>query len=249
MMPVRIVVTITLLTLLPLAASACAGNGGDEQVTVFAAASLADVFDEMADEFERANPGTEVRLNTGGSSGLREQILDGAPAGVFASASADVMAEVAEGGLLEDDAQVFAGNQLVLAVAEDSRDLAIDGLDDLERQELTIGLCAEQVPCGRYASEALGQAGVTAAVDSREPNARALLAKLSDGELDAALVYASDVDASVAVRSVATADGVAIEYFVGVIAEHASPGARAFVDFVLSPAGQDILTDHGFVGV
>lgn len=231
-----------------LVASSCGlGSSDDDQVTVFAAASLGDAFEAMAERFEADNPGVDVRLSIAGSSTLREQILEGAPASIFASASPETMSQVADADLLSGEAIIFARNTLVLAVAKDSEGLGIDGLSDLARAELSIGLCAEQVPCGRYATEVLDLAGVNASVDTREPDVRALLSKLADGELDAGLVYASDVAASDTVEAVAALDGADITYLLGVVAEHQSVEADAFAAFVLSLEGQAILFEHGLL--
>src|SRR5690606_38345755 len=133
----------------------------------------------------------EVMLNLGPSSGLREQILEGAPVDVFASANSENMEQVAQAGEV-DEWFVFARNRLTIAVPAGNR-AGITGLDDFGRDDLVIGLCAEAVPCGDLARETLASAGITPAIDTNEPDVRALLTKLEADELDAGIVYLTDL--------------------------------------------------------
>lgn len=220
----------------------------DTVIRVFAAASLTDAFDELAREFQADNPGLDVELNLAGSSSLRAQILAGAPADVFASASAAVMAEVvaadAAAGTL-----TFATNRLQIAVPS-GNPAGLTGIEDFGRPELFLGLCAEQVPCGALADAALEHAGVVPAVDTREPDVRALANKVALGELDAGIVYVTDVLAlSSRLDGIDLPDRSSLEarYPIAPLtgADNVE-GADAFIAFVLSAEGREILARHGF---
>jgi molybdate transport system substrate-binding protein len=224
------------------------GSSLEGDITVFAAASLTDAFDEAGAAFEEANPGAGVDLNYGPSSGLREQILAGAPADVFASANASNMDQVVEAGAA-DSPEDFATNLLEIAVpAGNPGD--VDGLEDFADADLLIGLCAEDVPCGEFGREALDNAGVTPSVDTNETDVRALLTKVESGDLDAGIVYVTDVMAAggaVEGVEIPADDNVTATYPIAALTDAGNAEvARAFVDFVLSPDGQEILASYGF---
>ena len=226
-----------------------AGSDLEGTITVFAAASLTDAFADVAAAFEEANPGVTVEANFGASSALREQILAGAPADVFASANASNMDQVVEGGAVEGDPRPFAANVLEIAVpAGNPGD--VDGLDDFGDADLLVGLCAAEVPCGQFGREALARAGVTPAQDTDEPDVRSLLTKVEAGDLDAGIVYHTDVlAAGDAVEGVAIPEdqNVVAEYPIAALsASGEAEIAAAFVEFVLSDEGQDILASYGF---
>jgi molybdate transport system substrate-binding protein len=217
-------------------------------VTVFAAASLTDAFDEIDAAFEEANPDVTVEVNYGASSALREQILAGAPADVFASANTSNMDQVVDGGAAEDPTN-FVTNLLEIAVAA-GNDAGVAGLDDFADADLLIGLCAEEVPCGEFGREALANAGVTPSIDTNEPDVRSLLTKIEAGELDAGIVYVTDVtSAGDAVEGIAIPDGDNVTATYPIAALTDAPNgdvADAFVEFVLSDEGQEILRSYGF---
>ena len=242
-------ITAPALLALGLLAPACGGPAAGGTLAVFAAASLTDTFEALAAAFEAGHPGVTVTLNFAASSALREQILAGAPADAFASASAGDMDRLAAAGALAGDPRVFARNRMVVAVPA-GNPAGITGLENFADPELLIGLCAEEVPCGRYAREALASAGVTPAPDSLEPDVRALLTKVAAGELDAGIVYATDIPAAGgAVEAIALpgAPAVVAAYPIAAVAASSRKAlASAFVDFVLSPQGQAILAAHGF---
>ncbi len=235
-----------------LATLSCAGSPGGsdsrQELLVSAAASLTTAFQQMEAGFERAYPETDVVLNLAGSSLLREQILSGAPVGVFASANPAIMAEVAEAGYLEGRYEIFAYNRMALAVPRGNPG-GVGGLYSLADDGLWVGLCSAAVPCGDFARRVLADAGVRPIVDTEEPNVRALLTKVEVSELDVAVVYVTDVEASDEVDSIPIPDkyNVTAEYPIGVIAGSPDPTrARNFVAFVLSGEGRDILGRHGF---
>jgi len=230
-------------------ASTSAASELEGGVTVFAAASLTDVFTEAADAFEKANPGVTVTLNFGASSALREQILAGAPADVFASADTSNMDQLVGGQKVEGQPDVFAHNAMEIAVPEGNPG-DVTGLDDFGNADKLIGLCAAEVPCGKLGREVLGNAGVIPAQDTDEPDVRSLLTKVSAGDLDAGIVYATDVKASadtVEGVEIPDADNATTDYPVGVVAGSSNQEvAAAFVAFLLSDDGQEILTTAGF---
>jgi molybdate transport system substrate-binding protein len=241
---------LAVLLVVATSLTSCTGGAGDVRVTVFAAASLTDAFADLAAVFEAAHPGVDVELNLATSSSLREQILAGAPADVFASAStADMDAVVGEGAVAAPP-RLFARNQLQIAVPAGNPG-GVTGLDDFADPSLLIGLPAPEATSGRYAAQALALAGVTPSVDSYEPDVRALLTKIEAGELDAGIVFVTDVTAGAD-----TVEGIAIpsafqveaQYPIAVLADAPNAEmARAFVAFVLSPEGLRVLAAYGFL--
>lgn len=218
-------------------------------VTVFAAASLTDVLTEAADAFEAQHPDVTVEVSFAGSPSLREQILAGAPADVYASADGTDMDELAAAGELAGDPRVFARNSLQIVVPAGNPG-AVDGLSDLGDPGLLVGLCAAEVPCGRLGLRALAEGGVTPEPDTEEPDVRSLLTKVAAGELDAGLVYRTDVIAGGDdVEGVALDPAVAAEigYPVATLARSDVPDiASAFVDALVSDTGRSIVESHGF---
>jgi len=238
---------ILLAFALAAVATACGGDGGGSELTVFAAASLTDAFEEVGEAFEVAHGDVALVFAFGASSALREQIVEGAPADVFASAAPGLLADLAHAGLVAEVVP-FATNRLQLAVPA-GNPADVSGIDDLGRDELLVGLCAPEVPCGTVARSALADAGVEAAADTEEPDVRALLTKLAEGELDAGLVYATDVLAAAGrVEGIDLPGGVdaTTAYRVAVVGADAPAAARDFVTFLLGDDGQRILRDHGF---
>lgn len=216
---------------------------------VFAAASLTDAFGDLEDEFETMYEGVEVRISTGGSSSLREQIVQGAPADIFASADEATMGQLSDLGEIAGPIEVFATNRMVLAVPADNP-AGVVGLADMEREDLLVGLCAEGVPCGVFARQVLADAGLVAAVDTNEPDVRALLTKLDAGELDVGIVYESDLvgsDADVAAIDIDESLNVTARYPIARLASSSNHAvADAFLDLVVSDVGLQILVEHGF---
>jgi molybdate transport system substrate-binding protein len=216
-------------------------------VLVSAAASLTDAFGEIEAAFEAANPEVDVSLNFASSSTLREQILEGAPVDVYASANTANMDLVIAAVGAEKDA-TFVTNSLQIAVPEGNPG-GIVGLEDFSNPDLLIGLCVASVPCGEFGREALRKAGVTPAVDTEEPDVRALLTKIESGELDAGITYVTDVQPSGAIEGIEIPRefNVVAAYPIAVLANAPHPRqAEALLDFVLSAAGQEILQSYGF---
>jgi molybdate transport system substrate-binding protein len=223
-----------------------AGSGPD--LLVFAAASLTDAFADLEAAFEAANPGIDVVVSTGASSALREQILEGAPADVYASANEANMHLVVDAGEAAADPVVFARNEMMIAVPAGNPG-GVTALEDFARADLLVGLCAAQVPCGDFGRQVLAAAGVVPRPDTDEPTVRALLAKIEDGELDVGLVYRTDAAASPGVEGIEIPAGWNVEAHspIVVLAGSARPErAGDFVAFVLSEDGRRILGDRGF---
>jgi molybdate transport system substrate-binding protein len=227
--------------------TAAAGLAGE--LLVSAAASLTDAFGEVEASFEAANPGVDVILNLGASSALREQILEGAPADVFASANASNMDQVVEGGEVTGEPEIFVSNLLQIATPPGNPG-NVAGLEDFANEALLIGLCAEDVPCGDFGRQALENAGVVPSIDTNEPDVRALLTKVEAGELDAGIVYATDVlstEGGVEGIDIPEEDNVIAEYPIAALAGAPNAdAAAAFVEFVLGSDGQAILAEYGF---
>ncbi|MGY1834813.1 molybdate ABC transporter substrate-binding protein [Blastococcus sp. SYSU DS0510] len=222
-------------------------------LTVFAAASLTDVFTELGGRLEGEHPGLEVRFSFAGSSGLATQLEQGAPVDVFASADEAQMDRVAD---LVGAPQPFAANELLLAVPADDP-AGIDGrsgagtpgLADLLEVDDVLAVCAPEVPCGAAAAEVLEAAGLAGAPDTLEDDVRGVLTKVQLGEVDAGLVYRSDVSADGGVRALPFRESGAARnrYPVAALQDAPNPdAAAAFVDLVLSDEGQAALADAGF---
>lgn len=215
-------------------------------VTVFAAASLTGSFQEIADAFRDEHPGVEVVFNFGGSSGLATQIVESAPADVFAAASPATMETVTDAALTDGDPVDFATNRLEIAVAKGNPG-AITELDDFADPDRAIALCAVEVPCGSASATLLEAAGIVPAVDTYEQDVKAVLTKVELGEVDAGLVYLTDVrGAGDAVEGIEV-DSAPVDYPIAALsASTNSEAARAFVAFVLSDEGRAILKAAGF---
>jgi molybdate transport system substrate-binding protein len=231
-----------------VSATSCNGGTGEE-LLVSAAASLTDAFNGIALAYETEHPGVDVQLNLAGSTTLREQLLNGAPADVFASANLEAMQSIVDAGLTDGDPVVFARNRMTIVVPAGNL-AGVSGLADFANSDLLLGLCAEPVPCGTLARNILDAAGIEPAIDTNEPDVRSLLTRVESDELDAGIVYVSDADAAgPAVESIAIADAFnrATDYPIGVLRSAANrTRAAAFVDFVRSERGREILARHGF---
>lgn len=220
-----------------------------EELLVSAASSLTDAFGAIEEEYEAAHSDVDVVLNLAGSSTLREQILEGAPADVFASANFENMDQVVGAGEAVGSPEIFARNLLQIAVPAGNPG-GVNGLEDLSDESLFIGLCAEGVPCGDFAREALRNAGVDPSIDTNEPDVRSLLTKVGAGELDAGITYVTDVastDGAAEGVEILGSVNVVARYPIAVLAGASSrESADAFIEFVLSDRGQMQLAEFGF---
>lgn len=241
---------------LALSLAACGSDGedgatGSEEVTltVYAAASLTEAFTEIGADFEAANDGVTVRFNFGGSSDLVEQIQQGAPADVFASADEKNMQKLVDAGLDGEGPEDFASNTLEIATPPDNP-AGIASFADLGKEGVKLVVCAAEVPCGAAAQQVAAAAGSTLAPVSEEQSVKDVLAKVTSGEADAGLVYVTDVQAAGdAVTGIVfpEASSAVNVYPVTTIEDSENDDvAEQFMDFVLGDEGQAVLASFGF---
>jgi molybdate transport system substrate-binding protein len=235
------------------------------EVIVFAAASLTDAFSEISTNFRADYAGVTITFNFAGSQQLAQQLAQGAPADVFASANARQM-EVAieEGRVVSGTQHLFVQNRLVVITPADNS-AQIHTLHDLAKTEIKLVLAAAEVPVGAYSLDFLARASATveygevysqtviANVVSYEENVRSVLSKVVLGEADAGIVYTSDIalDAS-QVNRIEIPDelNTVAAYPIAPIDDAENPAlAQLFVDYVLSPDGQSVLADYGFIPI
>ncbi len=237
---------VTLLVVL-LALSGCTSASADRTLTVFAAASLTDVFGTLEKRFENQLPDVDVRMHFAGSSTLAQQLIEGASADVFASANEDVMRDVAEADLLSGAPKPFATNTLTIAV-EPGNPLGITGLDDLARDDVTSVVCQPEVPCGDAARTLISERGLDVGFASEERDVKAVLAKVSLGEADAGLVYVTDTRAADKVDAVeiAGAEDVVNTYPIATLADAPEPELAAEFERYVRGDGGAVLRDAGF---
>lgn len=232
-------------------------------LTVFAAASLTDAFNEIKARIEGANPGTTIAYNFAASSALRTQLEQGARADVFASADQPQLDQAKRNGVIRDEGRVFVQNKPVIIVpANNPRNIARP--QDIANPGVKLVLAAAQVPIGNYARQILDNMGrdpaygsdfrqrALANLVSDEANVRQVVSKVQLGEGDAGIVYSSDVTPAVRgqLRVIAIPDNVSVtaQYPVAVVRGAANEeGARAFIDYLVSPDGQRILEQWGFI--
>ncbi|MFE0462160.1 molybdate ABC transporter substrate-binding protein [Kitasatospora sp. NPDC058965] len=218
-------------------------------VTVFAAASLQGTFTDLGKKFEAAHPGTSVKFNFGGSSALAQSIVSGAPADVFAAASPATMKTVTDAKDAASDPKVFVRNTLEIAVPK-GNPKHIAALKDLAAPGVKVALCAAQVPCGAAAQTALKAGGVTVTPVTQEQDVKGALTKVELGEVDASIVYQTDVKADAGkidgVDFVEAAKAIN-DYPIADLAKAPNAAAaKAFVAFVESSEGMAVLTAAGF---
>ena len=220
-------------------------------------------FTEIAEEFESENPGSKVVINFAGSQQLAQQLSQGAPADVFASADQRQMENaILAGRVKRGSEKVFINNQLVLIFPAENPG-NIQDFGDLVESGLQLILADGAVPVGRYSMEMFDKANhqggygirfkedVINNVVSYEENVRAVLSKILLGEADAGIVYLSDVfgvqEGQILLINIPDQVNVTASYFVAPISDSSNPSlARKFINFILSPAGQEIITRYGF---
>ena len=231
-------------------------------LNVFAASSLTESFNEIAKAFQQQHPNVTIKPNYNGSQILEQQIANGGPADVFASADLANMQKASDAGLV-DSSQVFVKNRLVVIIPT-SNPGNITSLRDLAKKGVKIDLEATAVPAGKYSRQALANLSkspdygsgyanaVLANVVSEEQNVKAVVQKVQLGEADAGFVYRTDVTTAVAskvtVLDIPDPYNVIAQYPIAIVksSAHASD-AQSFVDFVLSPSGQVLLKKYNFI--
>ncbi|WP_129656720.1 molybdate ABC transporter substrate-binding protein [Rothia halotolerans] len=251
--------TVAALTgagLLAFAATGCGSGAGaasseaeHRTLTVFAAASLTDSFEDLAEEFEADHEGVDVELSFGGSSTLVTQLEDGAPADVFASADEANMDQAAEADLLDGDPSTFATNELTIAVPA-GNPAGISSFDDLAREDVDTVVCERRVPCGAATERVEEATGVALTPVSEESAVTDVMGKVTSGQADAGVVYKTDVTAAGdAVEEVGIAQaGEAINRYpiASLKSSEDAELAGEFIDFVQGPRGQERLAEEGF---
>ena len=234
-------------------AATASGDGGTGNapkakgaITVFAAASLKETFTDLGKKFEAANPGAKVTFNFGGSSALATSINSGAPADVFAAASPATMKTVTDGGGASGAPKTFVKNTLTIAVPKGNP----KHIAGLTGSGVKVALCAKEVPCGAAALTALKAAGVDLTPVTLEQDVKGALTKVELGEVDASLVYKTDVRADAAkIGGVdfPEADKAVNDYPIAALAKAPNKdGAAAFVAYIQSPEAKQVLTAAGF---
>jgi len=224
------------------------GTGVTGAITVFAASSLKEAFTTIGQQFEAANPGSKVTFNFGPSSTLATQITQAAPADVFAAASTKTMDTVVSGGAATGP-QTFATNTMELATPTNPT-TPVTSLADLAKPGVKVAVCQKDVPCGVAANTLFTQNNLTVTPVSQEVDVKAVLSKVELGEVDAGVVYVTDVKAAgdkVDGVPIAADQNVTTKYPIAAIsASKQSATAAAFVAYVLSSAGQQVLSAAGF---
>jgi molybdate transport system substrate-binding protein len=250
---VRVRIALAIATALVVGACSASSTGVSAplagEVTVFAGSSLVDAFRRIGDELENVNADARFTFNFGSSSTLVTQITNGAPADVFASADEASMQKIVDAKLTDGAPFGFASNRLAIAVAP-GNPKSIASLADLARPDVVLVLAAPTVPAGKYALEALTKAGVTAKPVSQEVDVRAAMNKVSLGEADAGIVYVTDVKSAegrVTGVDIPERHQVVARYPIVVVKDSSNAAlAYRFIEYLVSPAGQNVLAEFGF---
>ena len=255
---------LVLLLAISFQFAAAAQISNTRELTVFAAASLNGAFSAIAGEFERSNPKVKIILNFGGSQQLVQQINQGAPVDLLASANMKQMFEAMKSGRIDNASVVmFARNRLVVVYPKENA-AGIRSLQDLGKASLKIVLADKAVPAGQYSLDFLAKCDRTAAFDfsfakrvlnnvvSYEENVKTVLSKIILDEADAGIVYSSDISASVSERTgvieIPDSLNVIAEYPMAIARDTSSrKDADKFYKYVLSDEGRKILTQFGFI--
>ena len=217
-------------------------------ITVLAASSLLGTFTQIGKQFEAAHPGVTVKFSFGASSTLATQITDGAPADVFASAAPKNMDTVVTANDASNP-QDFAKNTAEVAVPP-SNPASVTSVNDLAKSSVKVALCQPQVPCGVVAAGVFKNAGITVKPVTLQPDVKSVLTQVETGNVDAGVVYVTDVQAAGAkVKGVTipASENASTLYPIATVSSSKEMAiAQAFVAYVLSPAGQQVLAAAGF---
>jgi molybdate transport system substrate-binding protein len=245
--PRHVLAAVSLMALLPLTACGGGGGDGDTTITVLAASSLTGTFTELGKEFEGQHPGVTVKFAFDSSATLAQQATQGAPADVLATADTTTMDSAKSAQAATP--QVFASNVLVLATPADNP-AGVSTFADLDKSSVKYVMCVPTAPCGKVGQALLDRDHITGKPVSQEVDVKSVLAKLTEGEADAGLVYTTDAVAAGdqvkqipipgSGRQVTTYPIVALDQ-----SKHADL-AQAFVDLVTGSTGQQVLAKAGF---
>jgi molybdate transport system substrate-binding protein len=244
----RAAVLAALLALLPLTACGSGGSGSDSTtITVLAASSLTGTFDELGQEFESAHPGVTVKFAFDSSTTLAQQAVGGAPADVLATADTTTMDSAK--AVQAATPKVFATNVMVLATPA-ANPAHVASFADLDKSSVKFVMCVPTAPCGAVAQALLHQDHITGNPVSTEVDVKSVLAKLTEGEADAGIVYTTDATAAgdqVATVQIPGADKQVTTYpIVPLDQSQDSTLAQEFVDLVTGSTGQQVLAKAGF---
>jgi len=247
---------VILAALVAVAAAGCSSSSSTSStpssstgtITVFAAASLMQTFTQLGKQFEAAHKGDTVKFSFGPSSGLATEITSGAPADVFASASPATMDVVVKAGDAASP-QNFAKNVMEVAVPPNNP-ANVTSVTDLAKSSVKVALCQPQVPCGAVAAEVFKNANITVKPVTLEADVDSVVTQVETGNVDAGMVYVTNVlSAGSKLKGITIPANVNAStlYPIATISssKHKSE-AQAFVNYVLSPAGQQVLTAAGF---
>jgi molybdate transport system substrate-binding protein len=231
----------------PSSSSTSSAGGG--KLIVFAAASLKKSFTEIGEQFKTDNPGSDVEFSLAGSSDLVTQLTQGAPADVFASADTKNMDKAAQADLLQGDPVNFASNTLTIVVAP-GNPKKVASFKDLAQPDLSVVVCAPQVPCGSATEKVEKATNVQLNPVSEESQVTDVLGKITSGQADAGLVYVTDAQGAgdkVTAVPFPESSGAVNIYPVAVLKQAKDPDlAHKFVDLVTGEAGQKVLNAAGF---
>jgi len=220
-------------------------------ITVSAAASLTEAFTKIGEDFETANPDATATFNFGSSGTLATQIQQGAPADTFASADEDNMTKLEDASLVDGSPVVFATNKLAI-VTKPGNPKDVKSLANLATAGV-VSLCADTVPCGKYAAQILQGAGVTIPETSvtRGQDVKATLAAVTTGDAEAAIVYVTDAKSAgstVETVTIPDAENAVATYPIATLTASTNKEAsKAFVDSVTSSKGHATLRSLGFL--
>jgi len=252
-MNARLRLAVCAAALLIVGAGCSDGEGsgdGSDTLTILAASSLTGVFDDLAEVYEQEHPGVEVRLTYDSSSTLAEQVIQGAPADILATADEGTMQGVVDEKLTASEPAVFARNMLTVVTPPDNP-AGIASVEDLNDADVDYAVCVPDAPCGIASDKLLGIVGVTTEPVTEEANVRDTLTKVTTGEVDAGLVYVSDAQAAgddVQSFEVPEASRAVNADVIAPLADAADPAlAQDWVDLVTSDQGQQALQEYGFL--
>lgn len=247
------VLAVVALSAVATGASACGtdDSSGDEasgELTVLAASSLTEAFGELERKFEAAHD-VDVTISYDSSSVLAQQVIQGAPADVLATADVPTMRTVVDEGLTDGDPQVFAQNTLTIVTPADNP-ADIESLADFADDGVKFAVCVPEAPCGDASQRLLRLNHVDAEAATQEQNVKSVLTKVTLGEVDAGLVYVSDAQAAgdevTTVRAENSSEVVNADP-IAVLADSDAPDlAREWVELVRGRQGQRVLKSHGF---
>lgn len=230
------------------ATAASADTAITGEVTVFAAASLQDAFQELATSFEAAHAGVHITFDFQGSQDLVTALDGGSPADVLATANNSTMTDAANKGLVGEQTE-FATNVLTLIVPA-GNPAGVTGINDGSLDNADLVICAPEVPCGEATAKLADELGVTLNPVSEEQKVTDVRGKVESGEAQAGIVYTTDAAKSGSkVEPIALpANSVINHYPIALTKSAGNPqAAQAFIDYILSPEGQKVLQDtYGF---